>query len=314
MLKHIKFAIIFLLLTLPLFFWGIIEYNKKVFNLSRGNYFFEETRNSANISHIILSFSNGKKISFSKFDKLWRVKEADDYYVDFSKINLLIDLIRNTVIYRTDAIKENEDISLFSDYIQIITYDNNKNIVDNAKIAIRMKNNKYHYAILNNNNFLYQLSTKIDLSSNVIDWVQMPFLKLSIYDIKKIEDNTFTVSRRFKNTEFKDEKNGEEKLQIYQLLYELTALSAENIYHATHFNRESYKPIRTYSVTTFDGIIYKISLYGNNKDYFINVNLDNEKITSGEASLKISENALLYDGWFFKIDNNVGSILDKFIL
>ena len=52
--RHIKISSIVLLCCLPLLFLGIKINNDKIMLLSKGNYFFEKTRNSSNVSSIIL--------------------------------------------------------------------------------------------------------------------------------------------------------------------------------------------------------------------------------------------------------------------
>lgn len=74
--------------------------------LSKGNYFFEQTRRRADIASISISFPDGHTVTIEKKDDFWRIAEADDYFASFAKINCLTSLIRNTVIYRADPIRK----------------------------------------------------------------------------------------------------------------------------------------------------------------------------------------------------------------
>ncbi len=313
MIKHLKVALFLFLLSLPVFCFGVYQHGKKVHNLSRGNYFFSKTRESVDLSKILISFNDESYITFIKTDDLWRIKEADDYYASFSKINTLIDLIRKSVIYRADVIK-NEKGFKFDNFIKIQTYDSYDNVIDEAIIAKQNDKNKYHYATLNNDNFLYQISTKIQLSSNIYNWLQMPIINLLPEDIKQVNFNKDIVYRKYKNSNFVNMETNYATPEIHRILNNIRSISAEDIRHASNFNRDNYSKVKHFVLTTFDGIIYKIDLYKGNNDFWINVALDKKLITTPEAYKKVEENTILYNGWFFKINYDKGVILSKFVI
>ena len=130
---------------------------------SRGNYFFEQTRNNNNLNKIVIQ-NKDNTVTMIKKDDLWRIKEANYYFADFGKINTLVDKLYNTVVYRAD--KFNDDNSkIFENETVIYTYDSNNIIIDKVSIAPRSENNKYHYAKLNDNNLLYQITGVLSFSS-----------------------------------------------------------------------------------------------------------------------------------------------------
>jgi hypothetical protein len=309
MTKHFKFAIFLFLLILPFFYYGITLHGKKVHNLSRGNYFFNKTRDDVNLNKIALSFNDKNNITFVKNNDLWRIEEADDYYADFSKINTLVELLRNTIIYRADAL-DNKELISFDNFIRIQTYDNNK-IVDDAIISSQSDKNKYHYALLNNDNFLYQLSTKIQLSSRINDWLQMPIINLSNSDIKQVDFNELKFYRKSKNEKLMLTGTNYTKPEIYRLLNNIRNINAEEIKHASNFKRDKYTYLNSFKLTTFDGVIYKIDLYEGDKDYWINVYLDKKQLISQATYNRVKDNLMLYNGWFFKINQDKGKILSN---
>lgn len=136
--KHLKIAVLLLILLVPLTISGILRNGKQFHMLSKGNYFFEQTRRRADIASISISFPDGHTVTIEKKDDFWRIAEADDYFASFAKINALTSLIRNTVIYRADPIRKND--AVFSDrtkHIVITSKDTLGGIVDKATIAIQ---------------------------------------------------------------------------------------------------------------------------------------------------------------------------------
>ena len=310
MTKHLKFAVFLFLLILPFFYYGITLHGKKVHNLSRGNYFFNKTRDEVKLNKIVVSFTDKNSITFIKNNDLWRIKEADDYYADFSKINTLVELLRNTIIYRADAIDAKEPIS-FDNFIRIQTYDNTNQIVDSAIISKQNDKNKYHYALLNNDNFLYQLSTTIQLSSRINDWLQMPIINLSKSDIKQVDFNDLTFYRKSKNEKLMLVGTNYTKPEIYRLLNNIRNINAEEIKHASNFKRDNHTYLNRFQLTTFDGVIYKIDLYKGDNDYWITVYLDKKQFISQTTYNRVKDNLILYNGWFFKINQDIGKILSN---
>lgn len=313
LLKHIKIALICLLIAVPLLVYGIYLNSTKIHLLARGNYFFEATRNSADITQIEIVFPNQKSIHIQKTDNFWRISEADGYYASFAKINALVSLIRNTVIYRADYIHEKE-MDLFENPLKIISSDKNGNIVDEAIIAPLKDGNKYYYALLNNDNFLYQLNSNFELSSYVMDWVQMPLFTFNISNVKRIKNDDFEVYRRFDDENFKDVHSSNEYSHLQQLLDNFWYLSADEIKNANFVNFDNFSKIKHFEITLFNGIIYEIDLFSQDLDYWISVHLNREGLIDKSSLQQIKENSLLYDGWLFKINSSKGAIISEFIL
>ena len=313
--KHIKISGIVLLCCLPLLFWGLKVNNDKIMLLSKGNYFFEKTRNSPNISSIILKFSNGKTISINKKNELWRIKEADDYYASFAKINSLVLLIRNTIIYRADAIRKNDKLLENNKQVTIQSVDEKGNIVDEAIIFEKQPNNKNHYATLNNDNFLYQVNGNFDISSNPMEWVQMPILKIANKEIKEIRCDKFSVYRQLTDDRFVDKETNNSVNHIDSFINSLWYLSSNKVFHSVNFRQDLYKKLRQYKIELFNGIIYSVVFYQNNENkdkYVVNIELEKNLLMSKDGIKWLEENSMLYRGWFFEISPDIGEILATF--
>ena len=99
------------------------------------------------------------------------------------------------------------------------------------------------------------------------------------------------------------------KPEIYRLLNNIRNINAEEIRHASNFERDKYQMANHFVLTTFDGIIYKIDLYKGENEFWINVYLDKKQLISQETFKRVKDNLMLYNGWFFKIDYNKGLVL-----
>ena len=168
--------------------------------------------------------------------------------------------------------------------------------------------------MLNQNDFLYQLNGDFNLSSLIMDWVQMPLLSLSNNQIKRIETDNFKVFRRYQNDELKTVQTHQVVPQISNLTQNLWYLTAEDIRHAVHFIKQDFPHNKKYEITTFNGVIYIIDIFYNDHEFWFNIQLDQEKITSQSAKALLLENKILYDGWFFKINEQTANSIVNFTL
>lgn len=314
MSKHIKLAILLLCLVLPFCIVGIHKNNQKTLILSSGNYFFEKTRNSADVNSIVMKFNDKNSISLIKKNGFWRVKEADDYYASLTKTNALIKLIYGAFIHRIDIANGNDDKKFDSGTIQITSYNEAGDVLDKATISSKGINNKYYYAKLNQNDFLYQLDGDFALSSVLTDWLQMPILQIEYNQIKRMTADNFDVYRQFRGEELKDVKSGREVSQMRRFANYLWYLSAIDVRHASHFKKQDFELKKTVDITTLNGVIYHISLFHNNGEYWLNVELNRERLITGDASFILKENKMLYEGWFFKISPETGEAILSFSL
>lgn len=314
MKTHIKAALFLAFFTLLLLGFSIYQYGKSHYAMSRGNYFFDNSRDNLKLYTIILDFGDGQKITMNQHNGFWRIKEADDYYASSAQAGALLKFISDTVVYRADKMNNDDKLKYFKNNIKIICQDNNGNILDIAEIAPKKGNNKYHYALLNNNSFLYQLKGNFSLSPVLIDWIQMPILQLNDGDIKRIDADNFAVFRRFSDEPFKSVENNETAMHIGQLLNNIRLLNAEKIKHITHFTPSQFQKTKHYNITLFNGIVYELELYRKDNEYWLHINLNHELLSSVATVQTVKERQILYDGWFFKINADKGYIISNFTL
>ena len=313
MSKHAKIISFFLLITIPFLCLGL-QKNSRFFNhLTRGSYFFAKTINNPNITKIVLSFSNNNTVSFENKNNLWRIKEADDYFASLPRTNSLIKLLRNTTVLRTDKFDGNNIIFDKNKALKIETFDKNNKLVDIAYIAPKGEKNKYHSAILNNDSKFYLISEEFNLLSNPIDWVTSPILSLNENNIRSVVSDNINVYRDFSGQDFLD-VNKNETCYLSGLINNFSYLNALEVRHSINFDYKKFKKIKTYEISLFNGGIFNIYIYSDNKEYWVNVKVDRTNIVNDKFATWINENSILYDGWFFKIDKDSGNIISNFYI
>ncbi len=311
---HIKVAFFIACLTLPLLGFGLYQNAKTFYTMSRGNYFFAHSRNNLQLKTIVIDFGNDNKITIEENNGLWRVKEADDYFASFAQTGSLLKFISDTVVYRADKLNENDIKEHLEKTIKIICKDTKGNVLESAAFAPKKDNNRYQYALLNDNSFLYQLKGNFAPSSVLMDWVQMPLLNIYEDSIKRIETNTFAVYRHFSDERLKSVENNELALYIGQLINNFRYLNAEDIKHITHFNPALFKKVKRYDITLFNGMIYDLEVYNKDNEYWLRIRLNHELTAPLATKRQIKERQILYDGWFFKINKDKGYVISSFSL
>lgn len=314
MQKHIKTALVLLCFTIPLLFLGIRKSIYQTYTMSKGNYFFQNTRERADIAKIKITFPNEETVTVIQKDGLWRIAEADNYYAALPQVNNLVNVIRHTVIFRADTMQPQDAEKYFVDAVKIESFDEKEKIVDSAVIAPHKEKNKYQYAILNGDNYLYQLSGKIAFSPYIAEWVKMPLLQLEDRQIKNIKSNDFEVYREYASDALKSVTTKEPTPHIAKLTNDLWFLVADEIKEKNHFDLTSAQLVREYDIHLFSGIIYQLKIYSDNKDYWLNITLNKEFLVNNDAAVFIKENALLYENWFFKLSRDIGESIARFIL
>lgn len=311
--RHIKIAAIILLFTLALTVLGIAQNTQNRYMQIRGDYFFEKTRDAADVASVVLSFPDNHSVTIEKKESYWKIPEADDYYASFAKVNALTLLIRNSLIYRAD-VQKSADGNLFSEGITITSKAQNGDVIDTAVIAPRTAENRHHYALLNNNGLLYQITGDFRLSPSPADWIQQPLFNWTDKQVKRIKTSNFDVFRRFPADEFRKLNTKEEFSQIHGLISNFRYLSAEDVTHISNFELRKYQKIKHYDFVLFSGLIYQIDIYRNAEEYRMSVRLTKDKLATDEAVKTLKENEMLFRGWFFRINSDKGQIISDFVL
>ncbi|MBR2274137.1 MAG: hypothetical protein IJ864_04870 [Alphaproteobacteria bacterium] len=313
MIKHIKIAFLMFCFALALLVWGGWHYARYVQSLSRGNYFFEKTRNIKSVHTFVLKKANQPSLTLVQKDNLWRVHEADDYYVDFAKINAFIKLINNTQIFRADPIHQSAEAKGTEDLV-IRSFDENGKVIDEATIMTKRPQNKFYEAKLNNLPYIYQIIGNFDVSVAAMDWIKMPLIAIPYAEVQQVVANEYTAYRRFRTEELRSKQQNNSP-QIHALFQQLWYLSAVDVKNANHIDMQKFNELQKYQITTFDGLVYVLSVLHNDKEgYWLTINCEQEKIVSQNAILKLKENRLFYENWLFKIDDNSGRFLAGFEL
>lgn len=310
-IKRAIWALCFVLILVGIGIYGNARFAKI---MSRGNYFFEKTRDSIKIKTIVLEFPQKYSITIKKKNDLWYIGETDDYFASFAQLNSLFRLIRQTTIYRADVVDEQKLSELKKNSYIIKTLDDSGEIVDQAFIQSKKEGMRFNYATLNNNQLLYQIKGDFALSNNPMDWIQGPLLSIEDRQIKFIKSNNFHVYRRFAAENLMDIKTHKPTSQIQRWISNIWYLSATDVKHAVHFDRKQYQKSQSYEIATLGGLIYLMDIFTNGKEYWLNIEMKHEPTVSAEDMRLYKENHTLYEGWFFKISPDIGEFINNFTI
>ena len=309
--KHIKIALILLVVSFPVLIYGIYQNNLSLHSQSRGHYFFSQTRDNVSTDRIVFKFPDSKTISLKKHQGFWRIEEADDYFVAFEKVNLFVKLIRNSTIYRSDRITQNDNVK-FKEALRITSFDDNNKIIEDVFVAKKSQNNKYSYAKRSNGDFIYQINGNFELSSHPLDWAQMPLLAIPFDRVKSVAFDDVKITRNYPNDRFVSHQNGQEVLYLKNLFDTLWYLGAEDVRHSVHFNSSGYKKVKQIEIIGFSGIMYLLDLYQNKNEYWLTIRLDKDILFNPDIVKKLEDNRALYDGWYFKLNQDIGKLIAEF--
>ena len=312
MLRQIQYAGFILFSVLILLVAGLYKNAEFAMIMSRGNYFFDNSRDRADIQEILLTSPDSKSVTLARRNNLWYVKEADDYFAAFRNVAQLTKLIRQAAVYRADVIDEQKLADFKKDAIVIKTVSRNGDTVDEAFIIPKKDGMKFHYALLNNSPLLYQITGDFDLSFYPMDWIQSPLLSIKDRQIKRIKNNDFQVYRRFAAEDLKDVQTNLHVPHIQNLTANLWYLSALDVNHAVNFDRKKYHKSQSYEITTFGGLRYLLDIFSDGSEYWLSIQLKVDATVDAEDMRFYKENHTLYSGWFFKISPDIGEFLNNF--
>lgn len=276
-------------------------------NLQGDLIFADNLGNSPNFSKIVIE-TPAKQISLQKEDNLWRIPEADNYYASFAKVQNLLDNILSAHIGKSLA-----EIPVEIVWKNIELFNQQEQKTASIMIGKLLKQNVY-YVRYPEKPEIYLSTWKMDLPDDVYSWTRQPLLEFESKNIKSIEKNNILISRREEGEPFYNTHNHKPyHLQDYMRIFTtLTDLHYEKVLSSQEFSPENYPHRQTLELTTFDGLITIVTIYSDLKDYWIQINLSTNRLPRQQATEYVAQNKILYEDWWFKIDETDGQGLFNF--
>ena len=320
-----KYFIYLVLITISLLLLALISFliqPRYETSIKRGEVIFENIKNQLNDIKEINIDNNKNKISIIKDQEKWHMISKSGYIVKNEVVRRNLIQISELRFFE----KKTKEESLYSRLD--LEYPNDE--YGNSKF-ITMKNSDKEILIefilgkkKNNGVYIKKLKDKqtwltsgvLDMSSIEKDWLETKILDINYNDVKKISINHFNAGDSFSLS--KDEKNenllidnlNKEQIPKSDLIanylgYFFTNLVFNDV--AERKNTVDNKIITKINFELFDGIKISASIFNENKDKWINFNIDSQYV------LKLKNNDKIFvadiDNWSYKLPStkyNIG--------
>lgn len=306
--KFLKSGLILLLASAAFAIIVIFGFTNQTNRKFVGNLVFEKSSAAfSDIGEIIIRTA-ADTVTLSVEDNLWRIKEADNYYANYGFIKELFDEINNSSFYRKQSnITENKlsKYDLNENGLSIRIFDKSGQLLNTIIVGKKTGNGLYRFAKLPDSPDVYLITGKYSFPQKLFSWIEQPLLEIAENEVAAISINNDTFERSETITPFK--QSGTEKtVRVDGLLKWFNYLPALNVASVQNFDTQSYPEQKTLKITSFAGLVVNLNLYGNGKDYWINISLSSTTLPTTKISDYIKNNSFLYDGWYFKINPVVG--------
>lgn len=275
----------------------------------RGNLLFADTEGNIPLYDQIEISSKDKKITLQKDEIFWRVPEADNYYAHFAKLQTLQESISSAKVGA--KIKPATQVS---DWTTVTLFDQGKK-VGAAEIG-DAANPERHYIRYPGQDNIYLSSWQAQLPMSLNSWTVQPLLRIKQVEIKKIETDNRTISRREEGAAFYNSQTHlpYTRLESTRLFTVLADLHYEQVLSSQEFDEPRYTSVHRLRLTSFEGLITTLSVHTDFEKYWLKVELSATSLPSTETNEYIAKNKILYDDWWFELSPEAGNILYSFNL
>ena len=299
-------AIVFMALAAICLFWKEGELRDKL----RGLLVFAHGEDViSQASTIRLKFPSNN-VTLYKDKGYWRVLEANNYYADTKAVNLLHQEIK-TASRGAKTDKPIEDVL----WAELSLSDKQDKLLETVQIS-DSPSTQEHYVRYSDDGDIYTSSWKIKLPPMPNAWTYQPLLTLNGVDINSIQKEDKIISRQEEGAVFYDSATNlpyqnNEYLKVFTCL---SNLNYDSVLSSQEFDVEKYRNIRTFNLTTFDGLKMTFDVYTDYNQYWLQIGLGTTSLPRQEVDSYVATHRFLYDGWWFGLPEEVGRILFSFTL
>ena len=316
-----------LLITISLFFLALLSYliqPRYEASLKKGEVIFENIKKELNDIKEI-NIDNGKK-------KISITKDLDNWYMSSkSGYKVRNEIVRKNLIQISELRffeKKTEDESLYSrlnldypndedsesKYISII--DNDKKVLVEFILGKKKKNGVYIKKIKDKETWL-TLGT-LDMSSAEEDWLETRILNIDYKDVKNVSINhlnekneSFSLTKDDKNENFLIDNLTKEQIPKSDLIANFIGYFFTNLTFEDVIERESNinnKALIKINFKLFDGVNIFASIYNQDKDKWININIESQSVLKLKENEKIFVNNI--EKWSYKLSSRKYNVSD----
>ncbi|MBQ8465636.1 MAG: hypothetical protein IJ545_06465 [Alphaproteobacteria bacterium] len=273
----------------------------------RGNLMFTSAEHLQNIKKMEFMLPN-HQLTVYQDEKIWRLLEADNYYVDLKFLQRLQQEISSGKIGR-EVMPETGKLI----WSTVKLYDASGNKTDEIQIANATELGE-HYIRYPHDEKIYSSNWQINLPDETTAWTRQPLLDFLGIDISAFEKNGTRIFRRDEGTIFTNEKTKQLYRQYdYMKVFEaLTNLWYEQVTSVQNFDEGKYPFQQKMRLETFDGLIMEIVIYSDYQEYWAKILLSSARLSKADAEVYVKDNEFLYRDWWFKLPLAAGRTLFLF--
>ena len=269
---------------------------------------------------------NINKISFqtskSHFDLImkdnyWRISQEDDYYAGTTMVNNLLSQLKNTVYYA----KQKATPELLQKYglhqdskgdniAQIKLYSKGQ-LLESINLGHTTNNGLYTYAYRPESDEIWLITGVFTLPQESYSWLQQPLFSYAPEQIKSIvmkkNDQKFIAARLNPKQPFVNQDFKEARVDL--LLEDFRYFIFQKVKNKQHFDFSKFPQKKEIKIITFSGLVNEITLYSNQKEYWISSKLSSLNLSNPNIDEYIENNKILFENWIFELPELSGKIL-----
>ena len=322
-----KYFIYLVLITISLFFFALLSFliqPRYETSLKKGELIFENIKKELNDIKEINIDNKKKKISIRKDQDIWYMSTKSGYKVKN-------EIVRKNLIQISELRffeKKTEDESLYSrlnldypndedsesKYISII--DNDKKVLVEFILGKKKENGVYIKKIKDKETWL--TSGTLDMSSAEEDWLETRILNIDYKDVKNVSINhlnekneSFSLTKDDKNENFLIDNLTKEQIPKSDLIANFIGYFFTNLTFEDVIERESNinnKALIKINFKLFDGVNIFASIYNQDKDKWININIESQSVLKLKENEKIFVNNI--EKWSYKLSSRKYNVSD----
>ena len=322
-----KYFIYLVLITISLFVLALLSFliqPRYETSLKKGELIFENIKKELNDIKEINIDNKKKKISIRKDQDIWYMSTKSGYKVKN-------EIVRKNLIQISELRffeKKTEDESLYSrlnldypndedsesKYISII--DNDKKVLVEFILGKKKENGVYIKKIKDKETWL--TSGTLDMSSAEEDWLETRILNIDYKDVKNVSINhlnekneSFSLTKDDKNENFLIDNLTKEQIPKSDLIANFIGYFFTNLTFEDVIERESNinnKALIKINFKLFDGVNIFASIYNQDKDKWININIESQSVLKLKENEKIFVNNI--EKWSYKLSSRKYNVSD----
>jgi len=275
---------------------------------SYGKLVFANSFNNGENFDKIEVISDAGTVTLEHDDKYWHVKEADGYHINVILLNnILLNLNNATYYAQRDYSKQlAEELDLGTNGVRVKTYAKGKKL-DDVIVGKRTDSKEFWYIRPAHKNEIWMVDGVFLLPREFYSWIMQPVLEFPKDIVKSITSNNITISRTNSKALFTDEKDF--PVPLVPILDTASYIVAENVLKINNFDNNNYPEHRQITFSMYGGLIVSYDIYTDGNEYFMIIDLKTTPLPKQTVNAYIKANKLFYDGWVFKLPNEIGEEL-----